>query len=288
MKALFSRRKQSKNAPAPAQATSEKQGKTDKENRPLPALPADHDDQASLARRPSSKLSYRSRFASFSSKRSSVSSAVPAPTATPSSDQDVRDRSQSRLSMRPLHIPKSDSLGGLADVMAHGILLDHEEGGIVHEGRVQERSTTESRRVTFDSTTMPRSLSFSSDTSQADPSTVHSRLPSPTGNRASSSVTQPRPASKRMFSLPPLSSLRSASRPASPRSGSFGGRTSPTKSIISPTPSDFSHASSSAKSYLPQAQSWSDMAGEDLISNLGPKERTRQEVLWEIVSSEER
>jgi hypothetical protein len=30
------------------------------------------------------------------------------------------------------------------------------------------------------------------------------------------------------------------------------------------------------------------MAEDDLIANLGPRERTRQEVLWEIVSSEER
>jgi hypothetical protein len=30
------------------------------------------------------------------------------------------------------------------------------------------------------------------------------------------------------------------------------------------------------------------MAEEELIANLGPRERTRQEVLWEIVSSEER
>ena len=30
------------------------------------------------------------------------------------------------------------------------------------------------------------------------------------------------------------------------------------------------------------------MAEEELIANLGPKERTRQEVLFEIVNSEER
>jgi hypothetical protein len=30
------------------------------------------------------------------------------------------------------------------------------------------------------------------------------------------------------------------------------------------------------------------MAADDLIANLGPRERTRQEVLYEIVSSEER
>ncbi|EIN07470.1 Dbl domain-containing protein [Punctularia strigosozonata HHB-11173 SS5] len=36
------------------------------------------------------------------------------------------------------------------------------------------------------------------------------------------------------------------------------------------------------------ASSWSEGAEEDLVSNLGPRERTRQEVLWEIVASEER
>ncbi|KAI5991022.1 hypothetical protein EDC04DRAFT_2614024 [Pisolithus marmoratus] len=34
--------------------------------------------------------------------------------------------------------------------------------------------------------------------------------------------------------------------------------------------------------------SWSEGAEEDLVSNLGPRERMRQEVLWEIVASEER
>lgn len=34
--------------------------------------------------------------------------------------------------------------------------------------------------------------------------------------------------------------------------------------------------------------SWSEAAEEDLVSNLGPRERTRQEVLWEIVASEQR
>jgi hypothetical protein len=34
--------------------------------------------------------------------------------------------------------------------------------------------------------------------------------------------------------------------------------------------------------------SWSEAAEEDLVSNLGSRERTRQEVLWEIVASEQR
>lgn len=44
----------------------------------------------------------------------------------------------------------------------------------------------------------------------------------------------------------------------------------------------------STQSYIAQPNSWSEMAEDDLIANLGPVERTRQEVLWEIVSSEER
>ena len=61
---------------------------------------------------------------------------------------------------------------------------------------------------------------------------------------------------------------------------------SPNKSpLLSPTESD---GSQSTRSYLPPPNSWSEMAEEELIANLGPRERTRQEVLWEIVSSEER
>lgn len=45
-------------------------------------------------------------------------------------------------------------------------------------------------------------------------------------------------------------------------------------------------ASSGAKSI--GGPSWSEMTQDDLVCNLGARERTRQEVLWEIVASEER
>ncbi len=45
---------------------------------------------------------------------------------------------------------------------------------------------------------------------------------------------------------------------------------------------------SNASSRILAVQSWSEGAEEDLVSNLGQRERTRQEVLWEIVASEER
>ena len=43
-----------------------------------------------------------------------------------------------------------------------------------------------------------------------------------------------------------------------------------------------------ASSRILSVQSWSEGAEEDLVSNLGSRERTRQEVLWEIVASEGR
>lgn len=57
------------------------------------------------------------------------------------------------------------------------------------------------------------------------------------------------------------------------------------QSLRSGTPySQMTHASSRILS----AQSWSEGAEEDLVCNIGQRERTRQEVLWEIVASEER
>lgn len=44
----------------------------------------------------------------------------------------------------------------------------------------------------------------------------------------------------------------------------------------------------SQRSGMLATASWSEAAEEDLVSNLGQRERTRQEVLWEIVASEER
>jgi hypothetical protein len=62
---------------------------------------------------------------------------------------------------------------------------------------------------------------------------------------------------------------------------------SPTKSTASTlAPSEAS--SHSTASYLPIADCWSAAMDEELIANLGPRERARQEVLWEIVNSEER
>ncbi|BEI86084.1 hypothetical protein CcaverHIS002_0603710 [Cutaneotrichosporon cavernicola] len=64
---------------------------------------------------------------------------------------------------------------------------------------------------------------------------------------------------------------------------------SPTKSTLSQVtlaPSESS--ATSAQSYIPLPESWTAAMDDELIANLGPRERARQEVLWEIVNSEER
>jgi hypothetical protein len=58
------------------------------------------------------------------------------------------------------------------------------------------------------------------------------------------------------------------------------------QSVRSGTP--YSQAGSAFQSEILAVTSWSEAAEDDLVSNLGPRERTRQEVLWEIVASEER
>ncbi|KAI0328561.1 Dbl domain-containing protein [Cubamyces sp. BRFM 1775] len=66
---------------------------------------------------------------------------------------------------------------------------------------------------------------------------------------------------------------------------SYGETASLHQSLRSGTP--YSSMSNTGSRIL-GAQSWSEGAEEDLVSNLGQRERTRQEVLWEIVASEER
>lgn len=58
-------------------------------------------------------------------------------------------------------------------------------------------------------------------------------------------------------------------------------------SIRSPTPYSTMSAQTSS-SHILSATSWSEVTEEDLVSNIGSRERTRQEVLFEIISSEER
>lgn len=88
-----------------------------------------------------------------------------------------------------------------------------------------------------------------------------------------------------------IASTMKSVKPASTRAASspypraYGDGASIHQSLRSGTP--YSHMTN-ASSRILSAQSWSEGAEEDLVSNIGQRERTRQEVLWEIVASEER
>jgi hypothetical protein len=65
------------------------------------------------------------------------------------------------------------------------------------------------------------------------------------------------------------------------------GEAGSSQSLRSGTPySSMSNTTSGSR--ILAAQSWSEVTEEDLVSHLGSRERTRQEVLFEIISSEER
>ncbi len=78
------------------------------------------------------------------------------------------------------------------------------------------------------------------------------------------------------------------SKPASTRATSpYLFNTLDANSLRSPTPYSNMSAQTTGSRIL-SAQSWSEVTEEDLVSNIGTRERTRQEVLFEIISSEER
>ncbi|KIJ68970.1 hypothetical protein HYDPIDRAFT_172480 [Hydnomerulius pinastri MD-312] len=74
---------------------------------------------------------------------------------------------------------------------------------------------------------------------------------------------------------------------------SYSAKATSTRTAVSPYPGSMRSATpysqmSNASTRILAVSSWSEGAEDDLVSNLGPRERTRQEVLWEIVASEER
>ncbi|KAH9063378.1 Dbl-like domain-containing protein [Lactarius vividus] len=126
------------------------------------------------------------------------------------------------------------------------------------------------------------------DASAMNKSTVvRSQLSHPRDPRGSMSTAASgsRPdvgSSKNSTQTVKATSTRSVTSPYSAKPG-YGDGASIHQSLRSATP----FSQKSIGSVLPPA-SWSEGAEEDLVTHLGPRERTRQEVLWEIVASEER
>ena len=125
------------------------------------------------------------------------------------------------------------------------------------------------------------------DASDANKSTVVRSPPShrdPRGSTSTAASTSRTDvgSSKNSTITVKATTTRSVPSPYPTKPG-YGDGVSIHQSLRSGTP--FSQKSTG--SVLPPA-SWSEGAEEDLVTHLGPRERTRQEVLWEIVASEER
>jgi hypothetical protein len=111
---------------------------------------------------------------------------------------------------------------------------------------------------------------------------LHPRDPRGSTSTAASASRTDVGSSKNGISGVKATTTRPAPSPYPTKPG-YGDGVSIHQSLRSGTP--FSQKSTG--SVIPPA-SWSEGAEEDLVTHLGPRERTRQEVLWEIVASEER
>ncbi len=111
---------------------------------------------------------------------------------------------------------------------------------------------------------------------------IHPRDPRGSTSTAASASRTDVGSSRNGISAVKVTTTRPTPSPYLNKPG-YGDGASIHQSLRSGTP--FSQKSTG--SVLPPA-SWSEGAEEDLVTHLGPRERTRQEVLWEIVASEER
>ena len=117
--------------------------------------------------------------------------------------------------------------------------------------------------------------------------TTVSRFQAVYGKEPRGSVSTGASSSKTDVTSPNKTSVKATStRTGSPYlHKSFEATSAP--SLRSGTPFS-STSNNSSGSHILAAQSWSEVTEDDLVSNIGSRERTRQEVLFEIISSEER
>jgi hypothetical protein len=129
---------------------------------------------------------------------------------------------------------------------------------------------------------LPDDASITNKSTVARSPPAHPRDPRGSTSTAASASRTDIGSSKNSAQTIKATSTRSVAPPYTSKP-SYSDATSIHQSLRSGTP--FSQKSTG--SVIPPA-SWSEGAEEDLVTHLGPRERTRQEVLWEIVASEER
>ncbi len=149
-------------------------------------------------------------------------------------------------------------------------------------GLISPKPSTSNQRVVGHPVT-PRGTTETIRTAGGKPSAP--TLPQPPNSppattRTVSSDTQRKASSSRttVNQSPPQSATRKRNYGAL--------HTAPQEAMSVRTSTPVSYISS--RTNVQTAASWSEAAEGDLVSNLGSRERTRQEVLWEIVASEDR
>ena len=134
---------------------------------------------------------------------------------------------------------------------------------------------------------LPDAPNSTSPPSNAPLKTTVTRFQAVYGKEPRGSVSTGASSSKTDVTTPNRTTVKATStRTGSPYlHKSFEAASAP--SLRSGTP--FSSMSNNPSgSHILAAQSWSEVTEDDLVSNIGSRERTRQEVLFEIISSEER
>ncbi|KAJ9125443.1 hypothetical protein QFC22_000404 [Naganishia vaughanmartiniae] len=167
--------------------------------------------------------------------------------------------------------------------LENSLLHDPEQGN-----PSSSEHTSESRPSIAEHTTVPTkptptsdtdgTFTTSSTTTTAGKSFARRWL----GRTSQGAITSENPKSK------PLTTLNRKDSASSSLSSRFGSRS--LSGALSPvsTRSRQSAVSGEDQEYCRSRQSWTGMAELDLVAHLGAQERTRQEVLFEIVSSEEK
>jgi hypothetical protein len=129
---------------------------------------------------------------------------------------------------------------------------------------------------------LPDDASTTNKSTVARSTPTHPRDPRGSTSTAASASRTDVGSSKNSTHTVKATTTRSVAPPYTSKP-SFSDAASMHQSLRSGTP----FSQKSIGSVIPPA-SWSEGAEEDLVTHLGPRERTRQEVLWEIVASEER
>ena len=266
---------------------------------PLPSWPPEDHPRTNSTSTPPSISSFKplpelvpSQFVSQLTPRSSppVEPSIPLPSDTQSTTNLVAPNSHS-IPLQP-EKPSQDSPGNLSDATGRSSRKNANTATNVNSpADVQKKVAFISPPPTpanFDRALPDAPGNGTSPPANAPLKTTVSRFQAVYGKEPRGSVSTGASSSKTDVTTPNKTTVKATStRTGSPYlQKSFEAASAP--SLRSGTPFSSMSSNNFSGSHILAAQSWSEVTEDDLVSNIGSRERTRQEVLFEIISSEER